>query len=270
MQPPLNLSPQVFAILSALIEDRLGIHYEPADAAVLADKVTPRVMERGFNSLLDYYYYLRYDPGSAAELDLLAEALVVNETYFFREADQLRVLVALLEEQGTRARVWCAASSTGEEPYTLAMMLEERGLLDRVKILASDVSLRAVTRARGGLFRGRSLRALPSSARERWFRTEGDLVKLDARILDAVQFRTINLLDDTTIETLGQFDAILCRNVLIYFRDTGVVRVAERLARRLVPGGYLLIGASESLLRFSTSFECIERGGVFLYRKTAP
>jgi chemotaxis protein methyltransferase CheR len=267
MHSSLSLSPQVFAILSALIEERLGIHYAPADSTVLADKVTPRAVECGFDSLLDYYYYLRYDPGSEVELDQLAEALVVNETYFFREADQLRVLVAHLEERGTRARVWCAASSTGEEPYTLAMMLDERGILDRVEIIASDVSLRAVTRARAGVFRGRALRALPESARLRYFRPDGECVRLDDRIRHAVTFRTINLLDEATIASLGTFDAVLCRNVLIYFRDTGVARVAERLARRLLPGGLLLIGASESLLRFSTTLECVERGGVFLYRK---
>src|SRR5687768_9461446 len=122
MQSSLSLSPQVFAILAGLIEDRLGIHYAPVDAEMLAEKITPRAMELGFNSLLDYYYYLRYDAGSDVEFGALAEALVVNETYFFREADQLEVVASIVEELGRPARVWCAASSTGEEPYTFAMM----------------------------------------------------------------------------------------------------------------------------------------------------
>lgn len=265
----LSLSPQVFAILSALIEDRVGIHYTPADAPVLADKLTPRALERGFDSLLDYYYFLRYDAGNEAEFDALAEVLVVNETYFFREPDQLGMLVDILEQRAAPSRVWCAASSTGEEPFTLAMMLKERGILARCEILASDVSERALARARAGTFRGRSLRALPERMRQRYFREHDGALELDRTIRDAVKFRRINLIDDAAIAALGTFDAILCRNVLIYFRDEGVARVAQRLTERLVPGGYLLVGASESLLRFTTALTCVERGGAFLYQRGA-
>lgn len=266
----LPLSPQVFAILSALIEDRLGIHYDLVDSAVLADKITPRAVERGFDSLLDYYYFLRYDAGSADELDRLAEALVVHETYFFRELDQLEVLADILQRLPGRSRVWCAASSTGEEPYTLAILLAERGILPRVELLASDISTRALDRARAAAYRGRSLRALPERMRARYFREEDGILYLDDAIRRSVTFRAINLLDDAAITALGEFDAVLCRNVLIYFRDSGVVRVADRLTRRLRPAGYLLVGASESLLRFSTSLTCVERGGVFLYQRNDP
>lgn len=269
MRSSLPLSPQVFAILSALIEERFGLHYELIDSEVLADKLTPRAAEHGFDSLLDYYYYLRYDEGGAAELDALAEALVVNETYFFREADQLSVLCSILERRG-RARVWCAAAATGEEPYTLAMMLHERGILSNVEILASDISGRALARAREGSYRGRSLRALPDAMRARYFREADGVLWLDEGIKRAVTFRAINLLDDAAIGALGSFDAILCRNVLIYFRDAGVARVAQRLTDRLTLGGYLLVGASESLLRFSTALTCVEQGGVFLYQRVDP
>ncbi len=261
------MTPQVFAILSALIEEQLGIHYEHADANLLADKLTPRAADRGFESLLDYYYFLRYDPEASSELAALADALVVNETYFFREADQLAVLVSILTELKRPARVWCAASSTGEEPYTLAMMLRERGIADKVSILASDVSTRALSRARSAIYRGRSLRALPDAMRRRHFQVEGDALRLDESIRRAVTFRPLNLFDDAGVAALGEFDAILCRNVLIYFRDSGVSRVVERLTRRLVNGGYLLVGVSESLLRFSTALTCAERSGVFLYQR---
>jgi chemotaxis protein methyltransferase CheR len=267
MSSSLPLSPQVFAILSTLIEERLGIHYEYVDAAVLADKVTPRAVERGFDSLLDYYYYLRYDDGSAAELDALAEALVVNETYFFREADQLETLASIIAERDRPARVWCAAAATGEEPYTFAMMLHKRGVLANTSIIASDISARALARANDGLYRGRSLRALPEVMRERYFHEVPGGVRVDDKIKRAVSFRNINLLDDATIGGLGSFDAILCRNVFIYFRDAGVSRIADRLTKRLELGGYLLVGAAESLLRFSTALTCVELKGTFLYQR---
>src|SRR5687767_9348066 len=112
----LPLRPQVFAILSALIEERSGLHYDLTDADMIADKLSIRAIEAGFDSLLDYYYYLRYDDASQGELDALLDALVVNETYFFRELDSLKRMVSDFVEPavlaGRRPRVWCAACST--------------------------------------------------------------------------------------------------------------------------------------------------------------
>ena len=125
-----SLSPQLFAIFSALVEDELGIHYAPEDAPTFADKLAERAAEAGFESILDYYYFLRYDPGAALELHALADALVVGETYFFRELEPARaaveqVLVPAVERRG-RARVWSAACATGEEPLSIAMLRSRR------------------------------------------------------------------------------------------------------------------------------------------------
>ena len=160
----LALSPQVFAITARLIEEGTGLRYELAEADLLADRLSQRASELGLPSLLDYYYFLRYDPGGEAELSVLAELLVVHETYFFRELDGLRVLVewivpGLLKKQ-ERIRIWSAACATGEEPYSLAMLLSEAALLDRVEIVASDISERALAKARVGKYSGRSLRAI--------------------------------------------------------------------------------------------------------------
>lgn len=270
MSASLPLSPPVFAILSGLIAERLGIHYTPQDAPILADKITPRALEHGFESLLDYYYFLRYDPAAAEELDALADALVVNETYFFREVDALREVVEVLariHDDGRRPRLWCAASSTGEEPLTLAMLLDDRHLLDHVDLVASDVSPRALARARDGVYRGRAFRVLPDAYRDRFFRPHAEALRVDERLLSAIDYRAVNLLDDAKISTLGSFDVILCRNVLIYFHDDLVRRIAGRLTARLTVGGYLLVGTSESLLRFGTSLTCVERAGTFFYQR---
>jgi chemotaxis protein methyltransferase CheR len=268
----LPLTPALLAILTHLIEERTGLHYGPEHKDILADKLTRRADERGLDSLLDYYYFLRYDEAAGAELTRLVDALVVNETYFYREEEQLRVLVRTLLPRlrdGDRPlRVWCAACSTGEEPLTLAMILEEEKARDRVEIVASDVSTRALARARAGVYSGRAFRVISDTARERFMtRADSDALRVRDHVRERIEWRHVNLLDEGAIAALGVFDVIVTRNVLIYFRDETIVRVVTSLGGALRPGGYLLVGASESLLRFGTQFHCEEHGGAFFYRK---
>jgi chemotaxis protein methyltransferase CheR len=270
----LPLTPPVFAILSSLIEDRIGLCYGPDDRDLLAGKLSERAAQTGFESLLDYYYFLRYGPDSEREFDALANALVVNETFFFRELGPLEVLVsqliAPLVEAGSVPRIWCAACSTGEEPLTVAMLLAERGLLGKVELIASDISETALDRARAGEHRRRSLRIVPPPAlAAKWLDIRDDAVLVHETLREAVQWRRLNILDKGGIQALGLFDVILCRNVLIYFRDITAVRVVDDLAAQLRPNGLLAVGVSESLTRFGTALACQEIGGAFLYRKVA-
>lgn len=266
----LPLSPQVFAILSTLVEERCGLHYGASTMALFGDKVSQRAVEAGFESLLDYYYFLRYDPGSAGELEALVEALVVNETFFFREAAQLAVLVrdwlVPAVRAGRRPRVWFAACATGEEPLTVAMMLAEHGVLGKVELVATDISRRVLGRARAGVYGDRALRALPSAAR-RWITSAGTQHVVSAELTAAIVWARVNLVSPDEVSALGTFDAVVCRNVLIYFNDDTTRVVVDRLAGALVPGGHLLVGCSESLLRLGTLLRCEERGGAFFYTK---
>jgi chemotaxis protein methyltransferase CheR len=269
----LPLSPQVFTILSAVVAERTGLHFDQAHAAVFAEKVAARAMEIGFDSLLDYYYFLRYDAAGEQELDSLVETLVVGETYLFRELGPLQTMVSSYVrpalERGRRPRVWCAASSTGEEPHTVAMLLAAQGALDDVDLVASDISHRALERARSGRFSRRALRQeLPAFARP-WLEIGDQEIRVRPQLTAAIDWRRVNLIDDAAVAALGTFDVVLCRNVLIYFDDRTARQVVERLAARLQVGGALFVGISESLLRFGTSLSCEEQGGVFLYRKTA-
>ena len=271
MSTSLPLSPQVFAILSALIEERMGLHYDLHERELLGERVSGRALEHGFESLLDYYYFLRYDPAAEAEMSALADALVVNETYFFRELPALKLLtehfVPQLIATGVRPRLWCAACSTGEEPLTLAMLLDEAGLLDQVSIVASDISARALAHAKAGLYRSRSLRALPPRVVGRWLSGDEDGMRVAPHISRAVDWVQLNLTDRDSVSKMGIFDAILCRNVLIYFRDRTIEQVVDGLWQRLTPEGNLFVGTSESLLRFDVAFTCEEQRGCFFYRK---
>jgi chemotaxis protein methyltransferase CheR len=266
-----RFTPALLSILTTLVEERIGMHYEVRDAEIFGSKVAARALESGFESMLDYYYFLRYDDADGSEFEALAESVVVNETYFFREVDQLRVLVSEVVVKriasGGRPRIWCAACATGEEPLTVAMLLAERNLLGSVDIVASDISAKALARAREGAFRGRSLRATDATARARWFEEHDDVARVRPEIHGAIAWHRVNLLDDAAIGALGSFDAILCRNVLIYFSEATVAHVSARLAAALRPDGLLLVGASESLMRFGTMLKCEERGGAFFYSR---
>jgi chemotaxis protein methyltransferase CheR len=265
-----SLSPQLFTVFAGLVEESSGLHYAPGDRELFASKLIAHAAERGHDLLLDYYYRLRYDDQGGAELASLIEALLVHETYLFREIGALIDLVdrhiVPIVRAGRRARVWSAACSTGEEPYTLAMLLDARGVLDAVEIIATDISPVVIELARQGRLGRRALRddhAVELAARYTEVSAHG--ITVAPRIRRSVQFSTMNLVDPAA-PPLGVFDVILCRNVLIYFRDEQILRVIDRLADQIAPDGVIAVGVSESLLRFGTRLSCEQRGSSFFYR----
>jgi chemotaxis protein methyltransferase CheR len=148
------------------------------------------------------------------------------------------------------------------------MLLSERDLLENVEIVASDISPKALARAKEGVYGQRSLRAMSDEAQARWLEVSGEKATVRCEIRDAIAWHRVNLMDAVAVGELGTFDVIICRNVLIYFSEASVRQVAETLAASLRDGGRLLVGASESLLRFGTLLACEERSGSFFYRKT--
>lgn len=266
------LSPSLFALFASLVEDACGMHYGPNDHALFAAKLEAHAADLGHDSLLDYYYRLKYDDPDGSERRRLVEALVVHETYFFRELAPLEILVddhlaGVIHERG-RARIWSAACATGEEAFTIAMLLDARGLLDRVELVGTDISTQAIARARAGQHGRRSLRDGHPAHLARHYLEHGPKgVALSPRIQHAVRFEVLNLFDRNAIAALGTFDVILCRNVLIYFRDAQVATVLDGLAGALASDGLLAVGVAESLLRFGTSLQCEEHGRAFFYRR---
>ncbi|MBL8950898.1 MAG: protein-glutamate O-methyltransferase CheR [Myxococcaceae bacterium] len=263
---------RVLTLLSALVEEHCGLKLDTSEGSAFGDRVWARAVEAGYESLLDYYYFLRYDAAAPGELKRLIDELVINETYFFRELEPLRVavdqlLAARVAENG-RARIWSAACSTGEEPTTVAMLVAQAGLTDTVDIIASDVSERALARARKGDWSRRALREVPSPAlASRWLQEdEQGRPRLRSELLSTIDFRRVNLTKPDEVAAVGPCDVILCRNVLIYFSDETAAKVVANLTGNLAPRGALFVGVSESLLRLGTGLECEELDRCFFYR----
>lgn len=265
---------QFVAFLRSMIERKIGIYYAEGDADIFTDKVIARARECGYDSLLDYYYLLRYDDPDGRELAGLIDSIVVNESYLFRESVQLKLVAEamipeLIRDKG-RARLWSAACASGEEPFSLAMMLRDAGAAQAVEIVATDVSDRCLERARRGVLSTRALRPIaPSLVDRRWFDLRDGRIQIAPEVVSSVDFRRVNLLDKDAIQALGRFDIVFCRNVLIYFRELVATEIVALLYEALLPGGVLFVGISESLLRLPTPLVCEERNGVFFYRRPA-
>lgn len=264
-------------LLRDLIHERTGLFFDNGKGDLLTDKLSPLVVERGFTSLLDYYYLLKYDEASQDEWLNVMNALSVPETYFWREMDQVRALVEWVVPRWFAApgagplKIWSAACATGEEPLTIAMALEEAGWLARapIEIHASDASTAAVEKARRGVYRERSFRNLPAGLRAKYFTQMGatQTWRVDARLHDTVKWGVVNLMSEAESAPWAAANVIFCRNVFIYFSDQTISRTVRSFAAHIRPPGYLCVAASESLLRLSADFELQEIGNAFVYVK---
>jgi chemotaxis protein methyltransferase CheR len=272
----LGLSSSALPLLRDLVHERLGLFYDPGRFDALADRLAPLVVDAGFTSFLDYFYLLKYDQQAPGEWLRVMDALSVTETYFWREIDQLRAVVdvvvpALLRERpGSTVRIWSVPCATGEEPLTIAMLLEEAGLFARgtIEIHASDASPAALEKARAGRYRERSFRSLPPHLRLKYFERDGDTwviaPALHARV---TSWTTVNLRCEGDVAAHARAPIIFCRNVFIYFSPDAVRNVVEQFAAAMPSPGYLCVGAAESLLKLATAFELEEIGGAFVYVK---
>lgn len=266
---------QSLTLLRDLIEEVTGNYYSDQNLELLGMKLENRLAELGLLTFLDYYYLLRYDPAREHEWPLLESAVTVNETYFWRESAALRLaareLVPEIRARHKRPpRIWHAACASGEEAYSMVMALQEADYQGPVDILASDLDRKVLEMARFAIYRERSVRPLPPGWLERHFeKLPGERWALKPEVAGRVSFRRLNLIDGSELERLPQYDLIFLRNVLLYFRSQRVSELLERLKRVLSPGGWLVVGASESLLRFAPPLDFEERGGVVLYRNSS-
>lgn len=262
------------SLIRDLINERIGMFFDNGKSDLLLDKLSPLVIDRGFNSFLDYYYLLKYDASARVEWQNVVNALSVQETYLWREFDQVRALVQTLvpqwQKQGdSTLRIWSAACATGEEPLTIAIALNEAGWFAKasIEIYASDASSKAIDRAQQGIYKERAFRNLPAHLRERYFAPEGSVWRVRSDIHSRITWRLANLMDESQIAPLAVADFIFCRNVFIYFSETSIGRAVRSFSRFIKPPGYLFVGAAESLVRLTTDFTLTEIDDAFVYVK---
>jgi len=288
------LKPDEFRMLRDLFASRAGLEFGPELRFAVERRLRERLTVLNLSSYAEYHHYLRFGANAASEWDEAIDLLTTNETYFFREERQLRAfqneLLPMFHAQSRARRrlaVWSAGCSTGEEAYTIAMLVRQSGLFfadgaaskhqppdssERwdIRIYGSDISRRCVAAARRGIYGESSFRTTPTGVRDEFFRGCRGAWHVTEPIRELCHFGQMNLLDEDRLRVLGSVDAIFCRNVLIYFDARARKAAIERLYERLNPGGVLLLGHSESLLNVSTAFELLHLKDDLVYRKPPP
>jgi chemotaxis protein methyltransferase CheR len=268
VRPP---SPGEFTALGRLLHAEAGILLRPGKEALVTARLGARLERRGYRTYADYLAYLD-GPTCDREQEVigLLDAMTTNTTEFFRENRHFEVLRKELPRlsreasaEGRPLRVWSSACSTGQEPYTIAMvLLETLGENANFRVLASDIDTQALSEASRGEYSPGDLAGVPRELRERYFAGAGERQRVKPSVRSRVVFRRINLMRDE-LRFKEKVDVVFCRNVLIYFDEAGRERVLRRLAEVLRPRGMMFIGHSESLLRARSLFDFVE-GTVYL------
>lgn len=276
-----NLAASDLANFENLLAKKLGFLSDSARRDQLAQILTARLRATG-NSDASRYFRLLNDPSCAfSELQAIADQLAVKETYFFRGLDHWQALVNRVLPDlvakctaSRRLRILCAGCSSGEEPYTLAILLREQLQIDdawSLDILGIDISPTAIEKARNGRYSAWSLRNTEDFIKTRYFRQAGQQFELSGDIRSSVRFEVRNILDDDPLFWhSGAFDLIFCRNVFIYFTMPAVALVVNRFAQALIPGGYLFLGHSETLRGISRAFHLRSDANTFFYQRRHP
>ncbi len=266
------ITPEQYARLRDAIRERFGIYYDDSKQFLLQSRLQTRLIKCRVADFDEYYRYLTISADREAEWDELASVLSNNETYFFRERAQLDVLASEVVDEALknrrRLRIWSAACSTGEEPYTIAMLLLAGGRIapSEIDIKAGDISPRALEKAKTGYYRELSFRATPPEVMAKNFRPFESGYFVSDEIKRMVEFSRVNLLDQRAVAAFGPVDAIFCRNVLIYFDKPTQKRVVENFARALRPNGYLFLGHAESIIRLTDLYEPMVTPKAIYYR----
>ena len=255
------MTPADYEYLQKLLKDRSGLILSADKRYLVESRLIPLARRAGVAGISELVQKMK--SGAEPLVVSVVEAMTTNETFFFRDKVPFEhfsqtIMPTLLEARKVRRslRVWCAACSTGQEPYSLAMMLKEMGPTLagwRVEIVATDLSHEVLEKSKAGIFSQFEVqRGLPIQMLVKYFTQVNELWQISAEIRSMVQFRQLNLLQD--FSHLGMFDVIFCRNVLIYFDLDAKIDVLDRLARVIEPDGFLTLGAAETVVGVTSSF----------------
>jgi chemotaxis protein methyltransferase CheR len=268
-----KLTPADFHVFSQTMRGLVGICFDDHQREGVERRLGQRLEELGITSFSSYWGRLRQDK---SELDFVVEALMVKETYFFRQDYQLNafadeVLPELSRRDGHSRRVtlWSAGCSSGEEAYTLAILLSESTDLGdyRKQVVGTDLCASNIEAARRGEYRASSFRSVPAERLSQYIDASEKPYRVRASLRRMCHFQQGNLLSEADVRQVGRVDAVFCRNVLIYMDEPTRLRVLRHLFERLLPGGFLFLGHAESLLTLDTPFEPVHLSSDLAYRR---
>lgn len=276
----LSLSLKAFETWRKYIYETTGIYFQDNKKYLLESRLQKRISHLGMNSYEVYLDYIKFNPSGTAEVKYLYEAITINETFFFRNQPQLDALVTSIlpeiitskEKLGkNKIRIWSAACSSGEEAYSIAMMINDlikpKYPKMEFEIVGTDISNAVVDVARRGSYKEYSVRNTPVYYLKKYFKTNGTSFDLDSTIKGMAYFKLLNLYDDLSMRTMINFDVIFCANVLIYFDQSSKIKVINHLYNSLYKGGYLFIGYSETLHGISKAFKLTSFPKTIGYKK---
>ena len=271
------MTPLDYDYLRKLLKERSGLMLSAEKRYLVESRLSPLARKAGLGSLAELVAKLK-ENNERLIVDVV-EAMTTNESFFFRDKipfDHFRDAIVpglfAARARERRIRIWCAAASTGQEPYSLAMSVKEmKGKLGgwRIDILATDISVEVLEKAKAGIYSQFEVqRGLPIQLLVKYFAQVGDTWQIAPDIRAMVQFRPLNLLSD--FNTLGRFDVIFCRNVLIYFDQETKAGVLNRIGRLLDPDGFLVLGAAETVVGLTDAFKPVtDKRGLYAPNKDA-
>ena len=274
----ITMTDEQFNKLRKVVYDRAGIHFQDSKKYVLESRLSRRLEELDFQDFDQYIMFLTAGPYQTDEFQEMFNRITINETSFFRNEPQLEVfereiLPQLLEvrKASKTLRIWSAACSSGEEPYTLAIQVHRSlgvRLQDwRVEILGTDISEKVLATAQLGKYPHYSIRSVNPMVLNRYFKQEGSLYNLDPTIMSMVHFEKLNLKDRLAAKRFGSWDVIFCRNVMIYFDDDMKNQCVRLFHEQLQDDGTLFIGHSESIRNLDAKFNPLPFPQGFAYQK---
>ncbi|HEX2633090.1 MAG TPA: protein-glutamate O-methyltransferase CheR [Bradyrhizobium sp.] len=265
------MTPPEYEYLRKVLRDSSGLDLSADKQYLVESRLLPLSRRAGLSGTGELVEKVK--GGSASLTTQVVEAMTTNETFFFRDKIpfdhfRLSIMPEMLRTRASRKgiRIWCAAASTGQEPYSLAICLKEMGdaLTGwRVEIIATDLSEEVLEKSRAGLYSQFEIqRGLPIQMLVKYFTQRGELWQINADLRAMVQHRQLNLLHD--FSQLGLFDVIFCRNVLIYFDQDTKIGIFERLAKAAEPDGFVVLGATETVVGLTDVFKaCPERRALY-------
>lgn len=273
-----SMSDDEFLLLRDCIYEHCGMYFDKDSKYILEKRLFNRLTDLNLPSFYEYYHYLKYNRNKEQELMDIMDVLTTNETYFFRESFQLKafsdeIIPELIKNKTARGnrslRIWSAGCSTGEEPYTIAMILSTIPKLAgwKIEIIGTDISQKVLQQARRAVYGKSSFRATEESDLKRFFHQQEDGYKVNDSIRELVTISHLNLFDTQRLNMLGKVDLIFCRNVIIYFDQAAKKRVIESFHSALYDGGFLLLGHSESLMNITTMFTLRHFKNDMIYQK---